>query len=129
LALTIAIRAFGFCTVAPGRRCLECLGAYDPSVVGLEREGLLDDPSYLEQLEADHALLRHENVFPFSTSLAALEVLQLASLLLGLIQNIGDQNYHFVAGTLDREQDKGWDVAANKARAGRLERCEVKNGG
>ena len=50
-------------------------------------------------------LLRHENVFPFSTSVEAFEVLQLASLVLGPIQNLGDQNYHFVTGTLDRKQD------------------------
>ena len=31
--------------------CLECAGAYNASIVGMEREGLLDDPSYLAQLE------------------------------------------------------------------------------
>jgi molybdopterin/thiamine biosynthesis adenylyltransferase len=129
-------------TVAPDRRCLECVGAYDPSVVGMEQEGLLDDPSYLAQLDQDDVLLRHENVFPFSTSVAAFEILQLAALLLGPIHNLGDQNYHFVTGALDKQQDRGCDarclfppligscdsrvrpvitdIAAEKARAARV---------
>jgi molybdopterin/thiamine biosynthesis adenylyltransferase len=97
-------------TVAPDRRCLECVGAYDPSVVGMEQEGLLDDPSYLAQLDQDDVLLHHENVFPFSTSVAAFEILQLAALLLGPIHNLGDQNYHFVTGALDKEPDRGCDA-------------------
>src|SRR5207245_194947 len=54
-------------------------------------------------------LLRHENVFPFSTSLAAFEVRQLAALVLGPIHNLGDQNYHFVTGALDKEPERGCD--------------------
>ncbi|PYX37056.1 MAG: hypothetical protein DMG74_18650 [Acidobacteria bacterium] len=89
--------------------CLECAGAYNASIVGMEREGLLDDPSYLAQLEQNDVLLRHENVFPFSTSLAAFEVRQLAALVLGPIHNLGDQNYHFVTGALDKEPERGCD--------------------
>lgn len=94
-------------TVGPGRRCLECLQAFDPSLVGLERDGLLDDPSYLDQLDKDHILLRHENVFPFSLHVAALEVLQMTLLLVGTIPNVGNQNYHYTTGTLDRTEDEG----------------------
>jgi len=75
----------------------------------MEREGLLDDPSYLAQLEKDDVLVRHENVFPFSASVAAFEVLQLAALVLGPIHNFGDQNYHFVTGALDKDPDRGCD--------------------
>ena len=96
-------------TAGPGRRCLECWGAFDPSVVGLERDGLLDDPSYIRQLDPSDVLLRHENVIPFSTSLASLEVLQLAALALGPLHNVGDQNYHFVGGAFDRTEDRGCD--------------------
>jgi len=94
-------------TVGPGRRCLECWGAFDPSIAGLERDGLLDDPSYIQQLDPNDVFLRHENVIPFSTSVASLEVLQFVSLVLGPIHNIGDQNYHFVNGTLDGTKDDG----------------------
>lgn len=92
-------------TVAPGRRCMECWKAYDPGDVGLEMEGMLDDPSYLKQLDPTHPLLRHENVFPFSMNVASLEFLQMASMVIGPIVNVGDQNYHFVGGNLDRKDD------------------------
>jgi molybdopterin/thiamine biosynthesis adenylyltransferase len=98
-------------TVGPGRRCLECLKAFDPSVVSMERDGLLDDPSYLEQLDPDHVLLRHENVFPFSLNVASLEVLQMTQLVTGSIPNVGNQNYHYVTGSLDRIDDKGCDLS------------------
>jgi molybdopterin-synthase adenylyltransferase len=98
-------------TVGPDRRCLECHKAFDPSLVSLERDGLLDDPSYLAQLDPEHILLRHENVFPFSLNLASLEVLQMTQLVLGSIPNVGNQNYHYVTGTLDRTDDNGCDVA------------------
>lgn len=96
-------------TVAPTRRCLECLKTFDPSLVTLERDGLLDDPSYLKQLDEEHVLLRHENVFPFSLNVASLEVLQLTQLLVGAIPNVGNQNYHYITGTLDRTDDRGCD--------------------
>lgn len=94
-------------TVGPGRKCLECWGAFDPSIVGLERDGMLDDPSYLRQLDSHSVLLRHENVIPFSASVGSLEVLQLAALMLGPVPNLGDQNSHFATGTLDRTDDVG----------------------
>jgi hypothetical protein len=94
-------------TVGPERRCLECWGAFDPSVVGLESDGLLDDPSYIRQLDPNDLLLRHESVIPFSTSVAGLEVLQLIALVLGPLHDLGDQNYHFVSGTLDRTEGDG----------------------
>ena len=98
-------------TVGPQRRCLECWGAFDPCLVGLERDGLLDDPSYVRQLDPNDLLLRHENVLPFSTSVASLEVLQFVALTLGPVHNLGDQNYHFVSGALDRTEDSGCDKA------------------
>ena len=38
-------------TAGPNRRCLECWKAFDPSLVGAEMAGKLDDPSYLAQLD------------------------------------------------------------------------------
>lgn len=93
-------------TVGPGRRCLECIGAYDPSVVGLEIQGLLDDPSYMAQLDPGSPLVMNENVFPFSMNLASLEVMQMLALVLGPIYDLGDQNYHYASGTLDVNLDQ-----------------------
>ena len=48
----------------PGRRCLKCLEQYQPGMVQVERDGLLDDPSYLAELPADHDV-KHRGVFTF----------------------------------------------------------------
>lgn len=94
--------------VEPGRRCLECLKQYDPGLVSTEREGLLDDPSYIAGLPKEHPGRRNENVFAFSLACASFEVLQFLYLViapLGL-SNVGTHMYHFVPGKLDVD-DRG----------------------
>lgn len=91
-------------TVGPGRVCLECLGTYELADVSTEAAGKLDDPSYLRGLPADHRFKRNENVFPFSTNLASLEVLQLIALVTGAvgIDDFGVQRYRYVPGILEQ---------------------------
>ena len=91
-------------TVGPERICLQCLGTYDPADVSTEAAGKLDDPSYLSGLPADHRFKRNENVFPFSTNLASLEVLQLIALVTGVagIHDFGVQRYRYVPGILEQ---------------------------
>jgi len=88
---------------APTRRCLECVGQYNSAYVELERNGQLDDPTYIQNLPDDHALKKNENVFPFSSNLASLQVLQMLSLVVAPlgISDVGTQNYHFVSGAMD----------------------------
>jgi len=88
---------------APTRRCLECLGQYDSGYIDLERRGYLDDPSYIQTLPRDHTLKRNENVFPFSSNLASLQVLQMLSMVVAplRISDVGTQHFHFVTGTMD----------------------------
>jgi molybdopterin-synthase adenylyltransferase len=88
---------------APTRRCLECLGQYDPADVSLEREGYFDDPKYISGLSDDHLIKRNENVFAFSMSTASFEVLQMLSMVIAPLSvcNPGAQMYHFVTGQLD----------------------------
>ena len=90
-------------TVGPGRACLVCLGALRRSDVALDREGKLDDPDYIEGLsEEEKAALSGRNVFPFSMSVAAHEVLQLVGLVTGFarIGGIGPQTYDGYPGAM-----------------------------
>jgi len=86
-----------------GRRCLECMGQYDPGLVSVEREGYLEDPSYMEKLPGDHPLRARENVFLFSLAAASLEVLQMLMMVVAPsgVGSYGGQNYHLVTGDLD----------------------------
>lgn len=93
-------------TVAPGQPCLECLGAFDSGDVDTERNGLLEDPTYLQGLPRDHRLRQSENVYPFSVNLASMEVLHLVGLAgeLPQVASFGAQRVHFVAGIMESDR-------------------------
>ena len=90
-------------TATIGRPCFQCLGQYDPGHVQMEREGMLDDPKYIEGLPKDHPLKSRENVFAFSMACASLQTLQMLALVLAPLDqpNPGSQRYHFVGGYMD----------------------------
>ena len=90
-------------TATVGRQCLSCLGQYNLGYVQAEREGLLDDPTYIENLNRDHPLRSSENVFAFSMACASLQTLQLLALALSPLDqpNPGAQLYHFVGGFME----------------------------
>ena len=90
-------------TATVGRPCLQCLGQYNPGFVPMEREGHLDDPTYIIGLPKDHPLKTRENVFAFSMSCASLQVLQMLALTIAPLDrsNPGAQRYHFVGGFME----------------------------
>lgn len=98
-------------TVGYQRPCLECLGQYKTANAILEKDGKLDDPSYLQGLDKSQYNEVHENVFPFSSNVASLEVLQLLSLVLSPsgLSNLGQQTFHFVTGELERDKSQKCD--------------------
>ena len=57
----------------PAHPCLRCRDQYNTSMVVLELDGSLDDPSYTQGLDEGLAV-RNENVFPFTLSLASMLV-------------------------------------------------------
>lgn len=105
-------------TVGPGRPCLECLGTYEQADVSTEEAGMLDDPSYMKGLPADHRLKRNENVFPFSQNLASLEVLHLIALVTGAagITDFGAQRFRYVPGIMERLPERSCDPGCDRAK-------------
>ena len=59
--------------VTPYHQCLRCSGQYNSSNVVMELDGSLSDPSYISHLPESERN-RNQNVFPFSLSVAAMEV-------------------------------------------------------
>ena len=85
--------------IVPHQQCMRCLGQYSTSMVLLENEGLLDDPSYVSKIPSE-ARRNNQNVFPFSLSAASMEVNLMLHYLLrqSWWPNLRQQDYQFVLG-------------------------------
>jgi len=66
--------------VGPGRPCLVCQGQYEPGLVAVERDGSLDDPTYIANLPPGSAHRARQNVAAFSASVAAAQLEQFVAL-------------------------------------------------
>ena len=85
--------------VTPYHQCLRCNGQYNSSSVVMELDGSLDDPSYVKNLPLE-AREGNQNVFPFSQSVAGMEV---NLMLRYMLANdwwplVKQQEYQFVTG-------------------------------
>ena len=85
--------------VTPYHQCLRCSGQYNSSMVVVELDGSLDDPAYIDNLSATQRV-GNQNVFPFSLSVASLEVNLMLRYLLapGWWPLVRQQEYQFVLG-------------------------------
>lgn len=83
-------------TATPQNPCLKCCGCYNETDADLDRQGLLDNPTYMPKTQQNH----NENVFPFSANLSSLEVLQLIALITGK-QDFGIQRFRFHPGVVE----------------------------
>ena len=63
--------------IGPESRCLRCDGQYTTSGVMMERDGSLDDPTYMVRSNSGTGMPGNENVFPFSANLGSLMVLEM----------------------------------------------------
>lgn len=59
--------------VTPYHQCMRCNKQYNSSMVGIELDGSLDEPSYISNLPPEERG-GNQNVFPFSLSVAGMEV-------------------------------------------------------
>ena len=69
--------AWSAVVAGPGNRCLRCDGQYASSEVVMERDGSLDDPSYVRGEWQSNQERRNQNVFPFSANVASFMVLEM----------------------------------------------------
>ena len=59
--------------ITPYHQCLRCNRQYNSSMVVMELDGSLDDPSYISNLPPEERV-GNQNVFPFSLGVAGMEV-------------------------------------------------------
>ena len=83
--------------VTPYHPCLRCNGQYNSSMVVMELDGSLDDPSYVRHLSPEERG-SNQNVFPFSLGVAGMEVNLMLRYLLALDwwPLVRQQDYQFV---------------------------------
>jgi len=73
--------AWSAVTAGPDTCCLRCDGQYTTSDVVMERDGSLDDPSYIRTHGRAARGQRNQNVFPFSANVASYMVLEMVRLI------------------------------------------------
>ncbi len=84
-------------TVGPERACLDCLNALNTGQIQQDRDGLFDDPKYIEKTEKETGIKTRQNIMPFVFGLSSLETIQFVELVTNLAHkgNLGQQPYDY----------------------------------
>lgn len=110
--------------VTPYHRCMRCSEQYSTGMVMTELDGSLDDPSYLNALPEEGASAG-ANVFPFSQSLASMEVNLMLRYLLAPSwwKEIHGQSHQLVTGEtyIDAERCEPFCAFLHRVAKGDLE--------
>ena len=87
--------------VTPYHRCMRCSRQYNTSMVTMELDGSLDDPSYVRNLPREERL-GNLNVFPFSLAVAGMEVNLMLRYLIASDwwPSVSQQDYQFITGEI-----------------------------
>ena len=95
-------------TVGPERTCMDCLGVYKGSEVQQDRDGMFDDPKYIEKQEKETETPTRQNIMPFVFGLSGLETIQFVELVTNLakVGDFGQQPYDYYAGEIRPEREK-----------------------
>ena len=85
----------------PSHQCLRCRRQYNSSLVVMELDGSLDDPSYIRNLPPSDRPA-NQNVFAFSQGVASMEVNLMLRYLLAADwwPAVQQQEYQFITGTM-----------------------------
>lgn len=90
----------------PSHQCLRCRGQYNSSLVVMELDGSLDDPSYIRNLPPSERPA-NQNVFAFSQGVASMEVNLMLRYLLAADwwPSVHQQEYQFITGAMTAAAD------------------------
>ena len=104
--------------VTPHHQCLRCAGQYDSGMVVTELNGSLDDPTYISNLPREQRP-RNENVFPFSLSVASMEMNTMLRYLIAddWWPRMAQQDYQFVTGRMTLAENECQRHCSFRARA------------
>ena len=93
--------------VTPYHQCLRCSRQYNSSMVVMELDGSLDDPSYISNLPPEERV-SNQNVFPFSLGVAGMEVNLMLRYLLAADwwPLVRQQDYQFISAETRIINDK-----------------------
>lgn len=93
--------------VTPYHQCLRCNRQYTTSDVVTELDGSLDDPSYIDNLP-EHQRNVNQNVFPFSLSVASMEVNMMIRYIVSQEwwPKVQQQDYQFLTGLIGLNNQK-----------------------